>query len=278
VMRLLIHRAPDGRSKWQTLGAEVWMWRNRNQLGRSPRWLTGGGRLDMAPTSPTTTKIDALEAGSESGWANRDGGLAVWSNWGKQDPRDMTGDSIQPFRFRLVRFETGNRGDKRGDLQRAAQQQELGLYVTPTMPRSCAARQVPNEGGCGCWLFECAPKVRGDISGCSTAERILERKRMLCEEIPAAHDRSNRVVTSMEQKGESETSSRVEDSAHTPNFWNRSRRWSWVGRTGGSRRYCFWKSLCNLPGDLAWTFVRGAGDGLEIGTVGVASLRAQKLE
>jgi hypothetical protein len=81
----------------------------------------------------------------------------------------------------------------------------------------------------------------------------------------------------MEQEGESESSSRVEGSAHTPNFWNRS-RWSWVGRTGGSRRYCFWKFLCNLPGDLAWTFFRGAGDGLEIGTVGRASLRAQKLE
>jgi hypothetical protein len=150
--------------------------------------------------------------------------------------------------------------------------------VTPSMPPVRALRsRCQMSDGFACWLFRCAPKVRGDMSRCSTAGRILERKGVLCQEVPAAHDRSNRVVTAMEREGESESSSRVEGSAHTPNFWNRS-RWSWVGRTGGSRRYCFWKSLCNLPGDLAWTFFRGAGDGLEIGTVGRASLRAQKLE
>jgi hypothetical protein len=190
----------------------------------------------------------------------------------------MTGNSIHPFRFRLARSELiDNRDDRSDALQGGARQQELGLYVTPNMHRSCAAKQVPNERWVACWLFRCAPKIRGGMGGRSTAGSILERKGVLCEEVTAAHDRSNRVVTAMEQEGKSEPSSRVEGSAHTPNFWNRS-RWSWVGRTGGSRRYCFWKSLCNLPGDLAWTFVRGAGDGLEIGTVGRASLRAQKLE
>ena len=43
---------------------------------------------------------------------------------------------------------------------------------------------------------------------------------MPCGEIPAAHDRSNQVVTAMEPEDESESGSRVEGSAHTPNFWN----------------------------------------------------------
>jgi hypothetical protein len=59
-----------------------------------------------------------------------------------------------------------------------------------------------------------------------------------------------------------------EGTAHTPNFWNLIEEWSWAARTGGSRSYCFWKPLCNLPGDLAWTSVRDAGDGSRIGPVG----------
>lgn len=58
----------------------------------------------------------------------------------------MTGDSIHLFRFRLVRSElTGNRDDKSGVLQGGARQQELGLYVTPSIAPWCAVKQASNE-------------------------------------------------------------------------------------------------------------------------------------
>lgn len=40
-----------------------------------------------------------------------------------------------------------------------------------------------------------------------------------CWEFPAAHDQSNQELTGVEPGSEREFGCRVEDTAHTPNFW-----------------------------------------------------------
>ncbi len=141
----------------------------------------------------------------------------------RKDPRNLTGDLNPPlFPFWLARFDVaGNQRNSAAGLCKSARGRTTGearAICASSIPEGAIKSDAERRGYAGGFLCEGVSGVRGGMAGCLTVGPWSARG-VLCGETSAAHDQSNQELAGAEPEGEDEFGSRVEDTAHTPNFW-----------------------------------------------------------